>query len=193
MYEQAFGRRQQGTPRKSRLSCRQRHEGDAALWSWLRQGARMNPDQFVTTKHCGTWSTSSGLLRASSRVVVMGNTCSKRIELPNSCASMKARQCARIAELRQVLLRAGYQSLDKQASALGLSRSTTWAVLQANHKSSGLSGSVIKRMLRSRDLPPAARQWIEEYVAEKLAGTYGHGRKPLRIFRAQSTFRTVLR
>ena len=102
-----------------------------------------------------------------------------------TCASMKARQCAKIAELRQVLLRAGYQSLDKQASALGLSRSTTWAVLQANHKSSGLSGSVIKRMLRSRDLPPAARQWIEEYVAEKLAGTYGHGRKRLRVFRAQ--------
>ena len=99
---------------------------------------------------------------------------------------MKARQCAKIAELRQVFLRAGYPSLDKQASALGLSRSTTWAVLQANHKSSGLSGSVIKRMLRSRDLPPAARQWIEEYVAEKVAGTYGHGRKPLRIFRGDS-------
>jgi len=97
---------------------------------------------------------------------------------------MKARQCAKITELRQVLLRAGYQSLDKQASALGLSRSTTWAVLQANHKTSGLSGSVVKRMLRSRDLPPAARQWIEEYVTEKLAGTYGHRRKPLRIFQA---------
>ena len=110
-----------------------------------------------------------------------------------TCASMKARQCAKIAELRQVLLRAGYPSLDKQASALGLSRSTTWAVLQASHKSSGLSGSVIKRMLRSRDLPPAARQWIEEYVAEKLAGTYGHGRKPLRIFRAQVDLQDVLR
>ena len=114
----------------------------------------------------------------------MGNTCSKRNE-PKSCASMRARQYAKITELRQVFLQAGYQSLDKQASALGLSRSTTWAVLQANHKSPGLSGSVIKHMLRSRDLPPAARQWIEEYVAEKLAGTYGHGRKPLRIFRAQ--------
>ena len=97
---------------------------------------------------------------------------------------------AKITELRQVFLQAGYQSLDKQASALGLSRSTTWAVLQANHKSPGLSGSVIKHMLRSRDLPPAARQWIEEYVAEKLAGTYGHGRKPLRIFRGD--LRTVL-
>jgi hypothetical protein len=98
---------------------------------------------------------------------------------------MKARQCAKILELRQVLLRAGYQSVDKQASALGLSRSTTWAVLQANHNSSGLSGSVIKRMLRSANLPPPAKQWLEEYIAEKLAGAYGHGQKRLRIFSGQ--------
>jgi hypothetical protein len=98
---------------------------------------------------------------------------------------MKARQCSKIAELRQVLTRAGYPSLDKQAAALGLSRSTTWAVLQANHKSSGLSGSVIKRMLRSPDLPPAARQWIQEYIAAKLSGAYGHGRRRLGVFRDQ--------
>ena len=57
--------------------------------------------------------------------------------------AMKARQCAKIAELRQVLLQVGYHSLDKQASVLGLSRTTTWAVLQAHHKASGLSGSVV--------------------------------------------------
>ena len=99
--------------------------------------------------------------------------------------AMKARQCAKIAELRLVLLQTGYHSLDKQASVLGLSRSTTWAVLQAHHKASGLSGSVIKRMLRSPELPSAARQWIDEYVTEKLAGTYGHSRPRLRVFRAQ--------
>ena len=103
--------------------------------------------------------------------------------------AMKARQCAKIAELRQVLLQAGYHSLDKQASVLGLSRSTSWAVLQAHHKASGLSGSVIKRMLRSPELPPAAGQWIDEYVAEKLAGKYGHSRPRLRVFRAQVELR----
>jgi hypothetical protein len=103
--------------------------------------------------------------------------------------AMKARQCAKIAELRQVLLQAGYHSLDKQAAVLGLSRSTTWAVLQAHHKASGLSGSVIKRMLRSPELPPAAGQWIDEYVAEKLAGKYGHSRPRLRVFRAQVELR----
>src|SRR4051794_21710958 len=89
-----------------------------------------------------------------------------------SIGFMKARQSAKIAELRQILLQAGYHSLGKQASVLGLSRSTTWAVLQANHKSSGLSGCVIKRMLRSPGLPPSAKLWLEEYIAQKLAGSY---------------------
>jgi hypothetical protein len=108
-----------------------------------------------------------------------------RSDAPTSISAMKARQCAKIADLRRVLSVAGYHSLDQRAIALGLSRSTTWVILQANHKSSGLSGSVIKRMLRSRELPPAARKWIEEYVAEKLTGAYGHKRNRLRIFRAQ--------
>lgn len=103
--------------------------------------------------------------------------------------TLKARQCAKIAELREILLRAGYRSLDKQAVALGLSRSTTWAVLKANHKSSGVSGSIIKRMLRSPALPLLARQWIDEYVEEKVAGRYGHRRNRLTIFRVQIELR----
>ena len=107
--------------------------------------------------------------------------------LPNAApiGVMKARQCAKIAELREILLKAGYRSLDKQAVALGLSRSTTWAILKANHKSSGVSGSILKRMLRSSELPLAARQWIDEYVAEKVAGRYGHSRYRLTVFQAQ--------
>jgi hypothetical protein len=102
-----------------------------------------------------------------------------------SAKSMKARQCSKIAELRLVLEHSGYRSLGKQANALGLTRSTTWAILQASHKASGVSGSIIKRMLQLPGLPPAVRQWIDEYVSEKLSGAYGHSTKRLRIFRAQ--------
>jgi hypothetical protein len=94
-------------------------------------------------------------------------------------------QCSKIAELRCVLEQSGYLSLDKQADALGLSRSTTWAILQASHKASGVSGSIIKRMLQSPALPPAVRQWVGEYVSEKLSGAYGHSTKRLQIFEAQ--------
>jgi hypothetical protein len=70
-----------------------------------------------------------------------------------SILEMKARQRDKIIELGQSLVTAGIDSLDAQASALGLGRSTTWIILKANHKASGLSASIVKRILRSPDLP----------------------------------------
>jgi hypothetical protein len=103
-----------------------------------------------------------------------------------SCLSeMKARQSARIAEIRDALVAAGFDTLSKQAAALRLSKSTAWAVLQADHKSSGLSASVINRMYRSQELSPTARRVIDEYVHEKLQGVYGHTTTALKRFRAQ--------
>ena len=89
-------------------------------------------------------------------------------------ARMKGRQCAKIRDLRQALIDAGYQSLDQQATALGLSRSTTWAVLQGHHKASGLSAAIISRMMASPRLPPSASTVLLEYIKERSAGAYGH-------------------
>jgi hypothetical protein len=86
----------------------------------------------------------------------------------------RARQTERIKLLRQALLNAGHVSLNQQAAALGLARSTTWAVLQANHKCWGLRAAVVKRMLASPTLPASARDAILSYVDEKLRGAYGH-------------------
>ena len=101
------------------------------------------------------------------------------------CSDMKARQSAKIRELRQALMGAGFVTLDKQAEVLELSRSTTWTVMSGNHKCSGLSAAIIKRMLNSPQLPPSARTVLLEYVEEKSAGIYGHSQDRLRIFRAQ--------
>ena len=104
----------------------------------------------------------------------------------SSCLSdMKARQSSKIAKIRHVLVAAGFDTLTKQTAVLGLSRSTTWAVLRGNHKGSGLSTSVINRILRSQELPPTARRIIAEYVQEKLLGEYGHRTACLRKFGAQ--------
>ena len=43
---------------------------------------------------------------------------------PGVVADMKARQLAKIQEIGQALIDAGFRSLDEQAYALGLSRST---------------------------------------------------------------------
>jgi hypothetical protein len=101
-------------------------------------------------------------------------------------SELKTRQAHKIAEIRKALVDAGMHSLDLQATALGLSRSTTWAMLHRQcHKASGISAVTIKRMLASPNLPPSARRAIEEYVYEKLLGAYGHNRGVLKQFRAK--------
>ena len=95
---------------------------------------------------------------------------------------MKARQSAKIRELGQVLIDVGLRSLDDQANALGLPRSTAWTILKACHKGSGLSAMIIERMLVSPQLPPRARSIIVEYVEEKSFGLYGGSRRQQQQF-----------
>ena len=97
-------------------------------------------------------------------------------------AEMKARQSDRIRELRTTLCAVGFITLEAQAKALGLPRSTTWAILKGNHKHSGLSAATINRMLAAPQLPLLIRAKIVEYVDEKLAGSYGHSRALRRTF-----------
>ena len=107
-------------------------------------------------------------------------------------ARMKERQCAKIRDLRQALIDAGYQSIDQQAMALGLSRSTAWAVLQGHHKASGLSAGIIRRMMASPHLPPSASTVLLEYIKERSAGAYGHnGTQVSRFLRRLNENRAV--
>jgi hypothetical protein len=100
-------------------------------------------------------------------------------------SKMRSRQRSKIKEIGDALCAAGHVTLDEQASVLGLSRSTTWAVLQANHKSSGLTATLINRMLEAPKLPSPVRAKILEYVQEKAAGLYGHQDRVRRIFYQQ--------
>ncbi len=96
-------------------------------------------------------------------------------------AEMKARQSAKIRELGQALIDAGLRTLDAQADALGLPRSTAWTIVKTCHKTSGLSAGSIERMLGSK-LPPRARATIVEYVEEKSFGLYGGSRRQQQRF-----------
>src|SRR5262244_674676 len=49
-------------------------------------------------------------------------------------ARMKARQSSKIRELAEAVKSAGFLTLDEQAQALGLSRSTAWTIGKASHK-----------------------------------------------------------
>jgi hypothetical protein len=91
-------------------------------------------------------------------------------------------QSHKIKEIAEALISAGYLCLDDQASALGLPRSTTWTILHAKHKNSGLSASVIRTILTQPQLPKLVRRKVLEYVAEKSSGAYGHNAHQVKRF-----------
>src|SRR5262249_6253317 len=82
---------------------------------------------------------------------------------------MKARQSAKIREIALALASMGIVDVREQAQALGLARSTTWTILRATHKSTGLSPMIIDRMLASPVLPGSVRAKVVEYAEAKAA------------------------
>jgi hypothetical protein len=106
-------------------------------------------------------------------------------------SAAKERQSSKIKELSDALEAAGFVSLDKQATALGLSRSTTWTILRAKHKNYGLSGALINRILETPRLDRRVRAKVVEYVQEKASGFYGHNKTQLRRFTERLSARAV--
>ena len=97
-------------------------------------------------------------------------------------AAQGSLQRDKIRELRRALFCAGVRSLDQQAAALGLPRSTTWFVLQGMHKCAGLRAGLIARMWRAPALPETVRSVLTDYVTERSRGAYGHGDAERRRF-----------
>ena len=95
---------------------------------------------------------------------------------------LQAKQSRKISELRGALLAAGFCTIEEQSRALGVCRSTGFTIVKAVHKGSGLSATIIKRMLAAPQLPLDARVKIFEYVEEKAAGQYGHSAAQCRKF-----------
>jgi hypothetical protein len=91
-------------------------------------------------------------------------------------------QSKKLREIGEALIAAGYRYLDDQAWALGLPRSTTWTILNNKRKNSGLSPSVINKMLAQPQLPRRVRRKLLEYVEQKSSGVYGHNPQQVRRF-----------
>ena len=119
----------------------------------------------------------------SSKAIRATQVVAERLQMRSIASSAKMKQSEKIAELREALVKAGSHSLDAQAAALNLSRSTAWAVLRGNHKASGLSAKIVRRMLASPQLPAEVRMRLREYVEEKLAGSFGHPEPSRRRFK----------
>ena len=98
---------------------------------------------------------------------------------------MQPEHLGKIKNICDALVAAGFDTLDKQAEVLGLPRSTTWTILRGTHKKSGLSATLLTRMLKSLRLPPAVRAKIIEYIDAKAAGGLGHNKLQQRRFVAR--------
>ena len=85
----------------------------------------------------------------------------------------KEKQASKLAEIREALVAAGYDTTAKQAAILGIGRSTAWVLLNRD-KRAGPSAKVIKRILSSPQVPKAVRRKVEQYVKQKIRGLYGH-------------------
>jgi hypothetical protein len=96
-------------------------------------------------------------------------------------AEAKEKQASKLAEIREALVAAGYDTTAKQAAVLGVCRATAWVLLNRD-KRAGPSAKVIKRILSSPQVPIRVRRKVEQYIEEKVCGLYGHCESATRSF-----------
>jgi hypothetical protein len=72
-----------------------------------------------------------------------------------------------IRHIAEALIACGYTSLDEQAKALGLNRSTAWTIVKAKHKLGRLSAKTSRRILANPQLPAPVRAVIQQYLIER--------------------------
>jgi hypothetical protein len=89
-----------------------------------------------------------------------------------------------LERISEALISSGYTSLDEQAKALGVSRSTAWTITKNKHKVGRLSARTINRILLNPQTPANVRQVILQYVAKRCAAI--HGKRKLRLMSSLS-------
>jgi hypothetical protein len=86
-----------------------------------------------------------------------------------------------LGRISHALISSGYTSLDDQAKALGLGRSTAWTITKNKHKLGRLSAKTINRILANPQTPPAVRAVLHEYVAQRYAAVPGRRKRKLTV------------
>jgi len=69
--------------------------------------------------------------------------------------------------IADALTRSGYTTLDSQADALGLHRSTVWTIMKKKHKLGRLNTKTARCILANPDTPLSVRVIIHAMLAQK--------------------------
>jgi hypothetical protein len=72
----------------------------------------------------------------------------------------------KIQDITEALISSGYTSLDNQAKALGLRRSTAWTIIRNRHKLGRLSTKTIERIIANPETPPLVLAAIQRYAVD---------------------------
>ena len=80
---------------------------------------------------------------------------------------MPPKHTVKLQHISEALIASGYTSLDEQAKALGVHRSTAWTIIKAEHKCGRLNTKTTQQILANPETPPAVRAVIEKYLAER--------------------------
>lgn len=73
----------------------------------------------------------------------------------------------KIQHIADALIAEGCLTLDAQAKALGVRRSTAWTIMKTKHKLDRLSFKTTNCMLASPVLPPSVRTVVLRYITER--------------------------
>jgi hypothetical protein len=63
-----------------------------------------------------------------------------------------------LRHISEALMLSGHTSLDEQAKALGVHRSTAWTIVKNKHKLGRLSAKTVDRILSNPQTPPTVRR-----------------------------------
>jgi hypothetical protein len=97
-----------------------------------------------------------------------GTTLSVRLEALRHWNTSSARRMVSVQHIADALVGAGYASLDEQAKALGIHRSTAWTIIKNKHKLGRLNAKTTLRILTNPDTPPSVRAVIQQCLAQGL-------------------------
>jgi hypothetical protein len=73
----------------------------------------------------------------------------------------------KLHHISEALVASGYTTLDDQAKALGIHRSTAWTIIKTKHKLGRLSTKTTKRILANPATPASVRAIVQRYLAER--------------------------
>jgi plasmid maintenance system antidote protein VapI len=98
----------------------------------------------------------------------------KLVQIRTGKSTIRA-QSAKIAEIGEALRSLRIISLDAQAKALGVHRSTAWTIVRKKHKLGRLSAKTIKRILANPGTPGSVLSLIHQYLAERSDSVHACG------------------